>query len=583
MKLTTCPLDCFDGCSVVVDENRNLKGNKEHPITKGYLCHHLNNYSKFPRIKKARYKNRDISLQESLEILYEKLSETEPSKILYYKGSGNLGVMQSVTKMVFQRYGSAVSKRGLCEEAGTYGIEEGRGASLVLSPEIVKESEVVIVWGRNISITNSHMLPALKGKKLIVIDPREIQIAKRADVFVQIKPRGDLYLAMLLARVAYMEQMEDVDFIENRCENFDYFIDEITGTPMVTLMQKSGVDLDKIGDILSIVEGKRVCFLVGIGVQKYTHGHSVLRAIDSFAAMLGLFGKKGCGVGYIDDSSFGFLKPFKVEGKFKQEPMAIAKFGDYNLSFIQGANPLSQMPSTQRVKEEFEKCKFVVYFGLYENETSKMADLVIPAKTFLEKEDLKLSYGHEYIGYMPKLFDSNIGVSEYELANFLNRKFGFEQLKSEKEYIDEIVASNSLKKGNFLISKSYEKLPYEDKFYTESGKFEFFDEYYDDFDDECGEFYLLAVKHNKSLNSQFQRDSALRVPFSLGLKTGDRVKLKRDDLECEYNVVVDKSLRDDCLALYSGGEFSNFLTPALISEEGGGAVFQELKVNLEKI
>ncbi len=199
--------------------------------------------------------------------------------------------------MFFKRYGSATTSGGLCENAGTYGIEEGRGASLVLSPEVVKDSEVVVIWGRNVSITNSHMLPALKGKKLIVIDPRLTDIAKKADVFVQIKPRGDLYFAMLLARVAYMEQMEDSKFIEERCENFDYFIDEITGTPMIELMQKSGVNLDKIGDILSLIKNRRVSFLVGIGVQKYIHGHSVLRAIDSFAAMLGLFGKRGSGVG----------------------------------------------------------------------------------------------------------------------------------------------------------------------------------------------------------------------------------------------------------------------------------------------
>ena len=70
------------------------------------------------------------------------------------------------------------------------------------------------------------------------------------------------------------------------------------------------IEVDKI---LSMIKGKKVSFLVGLGVQKYTFGHSVLRAIDSFAAMLGMFGKEGCGVGYLGDSSFGFASPFRIK------------------------------------------------------------------------------------------------------------------------------------------------------------------------------------------------------------------------------------------------------------------------------
>ncbi len=578
MRLTSCPLDCFDGCSVELQDDGTLKGDKNHPITQGYLCHHLNNYHKIPRIQKPTYRGKEIELDEALKILTDKLRASEPSKVLYYKGSGNLGSMQSITRVFFDKYGATTTKGGLCEEAGIYGIEEGRGAALALSPNVVKQSEVVIVWGRNTSITNSHMLPALKGKKLIVIDPRKTDIAKKADIHVQIKPRSDLYLAMLLSRVAYMEQMEDVDFIEERCDNFDYFLDEVNGTPMVKLMQNSGVNLDVIGEILSMIDGKRVAVLVGIGVQKYSHGHSVLRAIDSFAALLGLFGKEGCGVGFIDESGYGFGKPFTCRAK-KRVPMPIVDFGEYDMSFIQGANPLTQMPCTPKVKEGLKKCGFVVYFGLHYNETAKMADLIIPAKTFLEKEDVKLSYGHEYIGFMPKLKESEVGISEYELSSYLINRFGYGDLKSEKEYIEEIVSQNSMEKDGYLVSKYLVNSPYNQKFYTDSEKFEFFDEFDDDFEDEK-EFFLLAVKQNRSLNSQFYTDDFLRVPPSLGLKDGDRLKLSNGEYEYEYEVRVDDTLRDDCLALYSGGKDSNMLTPHLVSEEGNGAVYQEFKVNI---
>jgi hypothetical protein len=68
----------------------------------------------------------------------------------------------------------------------------------------------------------------------------------------------------------------------------------------------------------------------------------------------------------------------------------------------------------------------------------------------------------------------------------------------------------------------------------------------------------------------------------LGLSDGDKLKLGNGEFECEYEVKNDNSLRDDCLALFSGGKNSNALTPRLISEEGFGAVYQELKVDIIK-
>jgi len=261
--------------------------------------------------------------------------------------------------------------------------------------------------------------------------------------------------------------------------------------------------------------------------------------------------------------------------------MPTVNFSEYDVCFIQGGSPVTQMPCTSKVKEGLKKSSFVVYFGLHHNETSKMADLIIPAKTFLEKEDAKLSYGHEYIGFMPKLKEGKAGISEYELSSYLVDRFGYERLKDEKEYIDETVLKNSVKKGDYLASKHLLDTPYSQKFYTDDEKFEFFDEFDDDFEDER-EFFLLAVKQNRSLNSQFYVDDFLRVPPTLGLKDKDSLKLTNGEYECKYEVRVDETLRDDCLALYSGGKNSNMLTPYLVSQEGDGAVYQEYKVDIVK-
>jgi len=580
MRFTTCPLDCFDGCSIAVSKDLKLKGNKSHPITQGYLCHHLNHYHTFERIEEPRYLGQSITMEEALKILEEKLRTYEPSRTIYFKGSGNLGIMQSSPKRFFAEHQATLASGSLCDEAGDAGVCESRGANLCLSPLHVKESEVVILWGRNPTVTNSHMLPSLKGKTLIVIDPVKIDLAFHAALHIQIKPRGDLYLALLLCRLVAMEEMEDQTFLKERTLNAKDFLDFISGIPMRKLLDKSQVNLDEVGELLRLIKGKKVSILVGIGVQKYSFGHSVLRAIDALGAMLGLFGKAGCGVSYLSNSGFGFDAPFTV--KAKTEPLPIANFGKYDLVFIQGGNPLNQMPCTSKVKEGLDKAKCVVYFGLHENETSAKAHLVIPAKNFLEKEDLKLSYGHPFIGRMPKLVESKIGISEYALSKALLTAFGYEALESEESIIERVIASNSVEKEGFLISKTYEELPYEKTFYTKSGKFEFLDEFDDDFDDDEA-FFLIAAKQNKSLNSQFVTDDYLYVPLSLGFEQEDRVRLTNRYGSAEYSVMPSDKLRDDCLLLYSGAKNANRLTPHLMSQEGNSAVYQEMKVKLEKI
>jgi anaerobic selenocysteine-containing dehydrogenase len=582
MQITTCPLDCFDGCSIVVGDDLKLKGNKAHPITQGYLCHHMNHYHQFERIEEARYMGQTVTLEKAMERFIEQLKTYAPSKTLYFKGSGNLGAMQGVTKTFFAKHHAVLASGSLCDEAGDAGVVQGRGANLALSPLHVKDAEVVILWGRNPSVTNSHMLPSLKGKTLIVINPVKIDLAKNAALHVQIKPKGDLYLALLLCRMIAMEGLEDKAFVQERCLNYDAFLDCANAVPMRKLAEKAGIGLDEAALLLAMIQGKKTSILIGIGVQKYSFGHSVVRAIDAVGAMLGLFGKEGCGVGYLSNSGFGFDAPFKVDAKKVLLP--IVDFGNYDLVFIQGGNPLNQMPCSSKVRRGIEKAKCVVYFGIHENETSAKAHLVIPAKTFLEKNDLKLSYGHPFVGRMPKLSDNDFAISEYDLNQTLLEAFGHESLPSDEAIIEKIIASNSVEKEGFLISKTYEKLPYEETFYTPSGKFEFMEAYDDDMDldDEEG-FFVIAAKQNQSLNSQFVTNDYLYVPTSLGLKQEERVRLTNRYGSCVYSVMPSSMLRDDCLLLYSGAKNANMLTPNALSQEGECAIYQDMKVRLERL
>jgi len=574
---TTCPLDCYDACSVRYNEDK-LKGDKDHKFTNGYLCPNLHEYLNTPRIINPIYEGKEIDMDLAKIILTQKLEEFKDKNSIYFKGSGNFGHLQNITAEFFSKYGSTFTRGSLCDSAGEAGIKAGRETNYILTPEEIAKSEVVVVWGRNIDNTNSHLMDVIKNKILIVIDPVKTSLAKKAHIHLQIPPRSDFYLAMLFCRFAYMEQMDDEEYIQKHCSDFDYFLDFFRSYTINQLLEKTGVVIEDFLTALMLIKDSKTSFLVGVGAQKYTNGAEVLRAIDSFVAMIGYFGKEGCGVSYLGDSKLGYEDPFVYTNKTVPKPTV--DFGEYDLVFIQGANPANQMPDSNRVKDGLKKAKFVVYFGLYENETSKLADLVIPACDFLEKEDMRFSYGTPYVGLMPKLKEPQFGISEYELTCYLMEHFGYQKLEKASKYIEHMIESNSNFHDHYITSKSYENIPYsEDDF-----SFEFIDESEDESEIEEEEgFWLLTPKYKYSLNSQFNRAKSIRVPPSLGLNDGDMVKVSSPFGELTADVMNDDRLRDDCILIYSGTHGVNNLTPSILSDEGDGACYQEVKVKIEKI
>jgi anaerobic selenocysteine-containing dehydrogenase len=574
---TSCPLDCYDACSVIFENNR-LIGDNAHPITKGFLCPSLNSFLSTPKIQKPSLNGVEIGMNEALEVLSTKLKEYQDTNSIYFKSQGNFAKLQNITKEFFARYGSDFTKGSLCDSAGEAGILAGRGENYLLTYDQIQKSEVVVLWGRNISYTNSHLMSVIKDKKLIVIDPVKTATAKQADIHLQITPRKDFELTMLFSRLAFSHIEEDEEYIDKYTDLYEDYIDFSRGYRVKKLFNIVDVEIEEMMQCLELFLTKKVVFLVGVGVQKYSHGDEVLRGIDSLAAMLNLFGKDGCGVSYLGNSSIGFRDPFSQAKN--SIPISSVDFSKYNLSFIQGANPASQMPNSTRVREGLKRSKFSIYFGLYENETSKCCNLIIPAKSFLEKDDIRFSYGHEYIGRMPKLKETNFGISEYELTSYLIDSFGYEKLKTQEEYINDIIGSNSKEKDGYELSKSYDNIPYIDGFYTDNKKFIFIDEIEDEYDEEEG-FWLLSAKSKQSINSQFKCDDLLHVPPSLGLKDGEKLTIYNKIGSCEYKVKVDDTLRDDSFLLYSGAKNLNMLTSHTPSNEGYGAIYQELKVKVK--
>jgi len=595
MISTACPLDCWDACGITVDPAFGDKPvpTPTHPMHDGALCALLNkHFHEAPRITEPRIDGQTVSMDAALDALADALRE---ERTLLWRGSGHLGVMQGVTDLLMARIGGTLTQGGtLCDAAGQAGIEAGRGYHRMLPPEQIAQAEVIVVWGRNLTVTNRHILPFIEGKKLIVIDPVRTPIAKRADLFLQIKPRSDFYLALMLARFVMMEDAQDTQWLEAHAPDWEDFYAFTQDFRIKNILRHIDVSRDTMGDMLHMILGHRTVFLVGIGPQHYAIGDSVLWAIDSLAAVLGLFGREGCGVSYMGQSRQGYDDPFAVSSR--RVSMVDTPFGAYDTVIVQGGNPAESMPQSDRVIEELERVKHLVYFGLYENETSARARIVIPAKTFLEKDDLRTSYGHHWVEPMHRVLESDIGISEYDLAVEMVARLGLEPLRSEEEYLS-LWRDQCGTLAEHRISPDYQPVPYADGFGPDGGEtFVFIDDFEDADEPRAlrtfrktseegfdGRYWLLTPKAPHTLNTQFARKRIIHVPPSAGLAEGERIRIISDQGELELPVHINDDLRPDCVLIPAGTPGVNRLTPSDRSEEGGGACYGEARVRLEPV
>jgi len=592
MKQSACGLDCYDGCSMVY-ENGDIRGDKAHLVTQGSLCANINvNINKAPRITTPLINGKAVSMNEALAYVANVIND----KTLLWRGGGNVGVMQEITNLLIDKAGGYLTKGSLCDGAGDAGIIEGRGVNLTLPPEQIEKSEVVVVWGRDITVTNRHILPFIEGKKLIVIDPIKTKIAKKADLHVQLAPRSDFYLAILLARFVFLEELYDKEWLEKNASEYEEYYDFVRTFRIKALLALIDTGLDTIGEILSLIDGKKVVFLVGAGVQRYSIGDQVLRAIDSLAALLGLFGKEGCGVSYLGDSKLSFDNPFSVNAK--KVSKVDTPFDKFETVIVQGGNPCESMPNTNEVANRLKKVKNIIYFGLYENETSKRAHVVIPAKNFFEKDDVRLSYGHSYVSKINQIRECDFGISEYEFVKSIfdiNKYNGF---KNEEYYIDHWLKQCEIKEDIF-ISKAYRKLPYSNGFGKDGGdEFVFLDDYDDDFIEHkklrrprgyqrlsCDDssFWLVNSKSNDSINTQFKQDDRVWVHPDLEFCDNEEILVSSQYGEVTLRVKNSTDIRSDCVKITANTIGVNRLTPSTISNEGHSACFGEVKVRLSKL
>src|SRR5271154_915099 len=244
-----CPHDCPDTCSmlVTVEDGQavKLRGDPDHPFTRGFLCQKVTRYLervyhpdrlKYPMIRvgpKGKGEFRRIGWNEAIDRITTKFAEIAasadgPQAILPYSYSGTMGKLQgsSLDRRFFHRLGASLLDRTICATAGAAGCDITLGTRAVIDPEAVRQSRYIINWGSNTSVTNMHLWTIMHearkaGARIVSIDPFRCKTAQRSDWWIPIRPGTDAALALAMMHVLWRDGLIDDDYMQRYCLGTD--------------------------------------------------------------------------------------------------------------------------------------------------------------------------------------------------------------------------------------------------------------------------------------------------------------------------------------------------------------------------
>ena len=459
-RKTLCNRDCPDVCSIVatVEDGRitKIRGDKEHPITRGFLCYRTSlflstQYSRERLTSPLLRHNGEfhpISWNEALDLAAERLTtirkESGPAAIFHYRSGGSLGLLKSLSDYFFEKFGPVTTKRGdICSGGGhaAQALDFGEGESNDIFDLL--NARNILLWGKNVFTSSPHTVPVLmdaktKGTELVLIDPVHHKTAALCERFVQPRPGSDFELAMAVARILF-----ENNWIDRRAGDYCDHLDEFRRLAMrqsveswcrqADVPQESALDLAR-----RLGEEKPTAILVGWGMGRRINGAGMVRALDALCAISGNIGIPGGGVsfyfkrrGAFDTS---FIRGVQAAPRTVCEPLFgpdVLRLSDPPIRavWVTAGNPVTMLPESETTIKALSSREFVVVVDSFLTDTARLAHLVLPTTTLLEADDLLGSYGHHWIGVAKPVVAPPAGVkSDLDVIQELARRVGLEEV-----------------------------------------------------------------------------------------------------------------------------------------------------------
>ncbi|RJX32970.1 MAG: molybdopterin oxidoreductase family protein [Desulfarculus sp.] len=527
-KLAVCPHDCPDTCGwlVQVDGGRvvSVKGDPDHPFTRGFLCakagHYPSRVHSPQRLTKPLLREgakgsgrfKEITWQRALDVLQRRLEEAAgrfgPESILPYFYAGHMGLVhRNAGSAFFHKLGASRLLPTICSSTATAGHALSLGSGPSTDVESAAHADLIIIWGSNTLTTNLHAWPFFqearqRGGRIVVIDPYRNRTAQRADLHIMLRPGSDAALALGLMQVLVDEGRLDRRFIKRHTLGFDEFLPRLADYTPERAQKITGVPAAQIRALArDYAQAKAPFIRSGYGPARQLKGGMAMRTVALLPALVGAFHKKGAGIHRSTTSSTVFdLKRLTRPDLAPPGVRAVnmVQLGDALAGRLQGppvkllhvylCNPAVVAPDSALVQAGLAREDlFVSVQEMFLTETARLADLVLPSASCLEMTDLYAGYGHYYV-QMSRPAIPAVGQSRPLLSVFqeLAGRLGFSEevfSAGEEAIIRWLLDSGSphlggitfpdLAAGRPLRVKAPAN-PYQEGFATPSGKVEFY-------------------------------------------------------------------------------------------------------------
>jgi formate dehydrogenase alpha subunit len=288
----------------------------------------------------------------------------------------------------------------------------------------IKDAACILVIGSNTSA--GHPVIALEIKKavrnggrLIIANPREIELCQHADVWLRHAPGSDVALLMGMMRIMLDEGLADLSFVSECCDNFDAFKESLNNFELDFVEKVTGVPRDTIIEAARLYATcKPATIIYAMGITQHSHGTDNVLAVANLAMLTGNMGRPSSGVnplrgqnnvqgacdmgalpnvytGYQRVDNPDIQKKFEIAWRSDLNPkpgltlteiLDAAYEGKIKALYVMGENPILSDADANHTEKALKKLEYLVVQDLFLTETAKLADVVLPAVSFAEKD-----------------------------------------------------------------------------------------------------------------------------------------------------------------------------------------------------
>jgi anaerobic selenocysteine-containing dehydrogenase len=449
---TTCTLDCPDACSLAVTVTdgviTDIDAGPGNPLTDGWICAKVKKHPQrvygpdrvmTPLIRtgpKGSGEFREASWDEAIALVVSKmkqaLTERGPDAIVPFTYNSSAGVHEGsgMTEALFGALGTTEVEHTICAAtAGAAWNSVYRGMHSADPLDIV-HAQLVVIWGANPTVSNTHLPPLVQqavrnGAKVVVIDPRRTAMAKRADLHLALRPGTDVVLALAVANYWAAHQLLDDAFLAEHADGLDEFLAAAGEWPIERAATECGLAVADIEQFAKWFGSIKPSMLrIGWGIERNANGGAGCRAVLALPALVNHFGVLGGGT--IGSTGSGssvdtqrrwpeFTAPTTPRRSLKMHQIdnwLAPNSGDAcQVLFVQGANPALMCPNAEGVHRALSREDiFTVVHEQVMTDTARFADVVLPATTAFEVDDIVRSYGSFTIQPVNAIID-RVGLS----------------------------------------------------------------------------------------------------------------------------------------------------------------------------